>query len=100
VLSHLLAASALILTISGAKPPDYSEKALCDLYAGAQCHATSCLPDAKERCTAVSVQCRDRTRERTVSTDRAERVAACARALLANACGAPIPAECNGVSGP
>ena len=96
----LIAASALLLSVSGATPPDYSEKSLCDLYAGARCHASSCLPDAKERCTQVSSQCRGRTRYETVPPSRAERVAACAKALLTQTCGAPTPPECNGVDAP
>lgn len=100
MLSHLLVASALVLSVSGVSPPNYSEKGLCDLWAGARCHATSCMPDAKERCTQASLQCRGLDRYTTASPDRAERVSACALAMLKTRCGDPAPAECSGVDGP
>lgn len=99
VFSQLLVASALILSVSGVRPPNYSEKSLCDLWAGARCHATACMPDGKQRCSSESSACRGRD-ESTVSSERAERVAACARALLQSRCGDPAPAECSGVEGP
>ncbi len=97
---HLLAASAaaLLLSVSGVNPPDYSEKNLCDLYAGARCHQTSCAPDAKEKCAEVSNQCRGRSREAPVPPERAEPIVACAKALLAVTCGAPNPPQCDGVN--
>ena len=86
-------ASCLILTLSGAKPDDYTERSLCDLVAGAQCQATSCLKDAKERCAAASHRCKDASKQ-AVPKERAEKTASCARAMLKGACGAPAPPEC------
>ena len=94
-----MALIALLLLVSGAKPGDYTEKNLCDLWAGAHCPATSCMKDAKERCATVSRRCRGTGRQ-TVSKDRADRTAACAKALLAAKCGAPQPSECENVSAP
>lgn len=97
---HLLAASAaaLFLSVSGVNPPDYSEKSLCDLYAGARCHQTSCAPDGKARCAEVSSQCRGRSNEGRVSPEQAETVVACAKALLSVPCGGPHPSQCDGVN--
>lgn len=92
-----LFAAAVLSTSTGVKPDTYSERWLCDLWAGAQCHATSCQKDGKDRCLAVSKACKDTSRKTPVSKDRADRQAACARALLKNACGAPKPAECDGL---
>jgi hypothetical protein len=92
------AAAAFVLSTSaGTKPGTYSERWLCDLWAGAQCHATSCQKDGKERCEAVSKQCESTSRTTTVDTVRAEKKAACARALLGGKCGGPKPAECDGL---
>lgn len=96
---QMLFASALVLSLSGVQPPAYSEKGLCELWAGARCQATSCLPDGKKRCATDSAQCRGRT-EQPVPDDRAQKVAACARALLQATCGAPAPAECDGIDSP
>ena len=89
----------LLLLASGTKPERYTERNLCDLWAGAQCYATSCKKDAKERCATVSRRCRGRTRA-TVPTDRADRTAACAKAILKARCGDPSPPECSDVAGP
>jgi hypothetical protein len=92
------AAAAFVMTTSiGTKPNTYSERWLCDLWAGAQCHATSCKKDGKDRCQAVSKQCQQTSRRTTVDGARAEKRAACARALLKEACGAPTPPECDGL---
>lgn len=96
---QMLVASALVLTMSGVQPPSYSEKGLCELWAGARCHASACLPDGKQRCAADSVQCRGKA-EQPVPEERAGRVVACARALLQASCGGPSPAECAGVDAP
>ena len=90
-------AAALLMTSSGTKPDQYSERWLCDLWAGAQCHATSCTKDAKDRCMASSKQCENTSRKVVVAKERADKQAACARALLKAACGAPKPAECEGL---
>jgi hypothetical protein len=90
-------AAALLMTSSGTKPEQYSERWLCDLWAGAQCHASSCAKDAKDRCLAASKQCKDTSRQTAVTKERADKQAACARALLKGACGAPKPAECDGL---
>jgi hypothetical protein len=90
-------AVAFVLSVSsGTKPNTYNERWLCDLWAGAQCHATSCQKDGKARCEAVSKQCEATNRESTVDASRAEKKAACARALLKAPCGAGKPAECDG----
>ncbi len=94
----LAAAAAFVLSTSaGTRPNTYSERWLCDLWAGAQCHATSCLKDGRERCLAVSKQCNETSRKTTVDAARAEKKAVCARALLKVDCGAPRPAECEGL---
>jgi len=91
------AAAFLLSTSSGVKPGTYSERWLCDLWAGAMCHATSCLKDGKERCEAVSKQCEHTSRTTPVDPDRAERKATCARAILQQACGGKRPPECEGL---
>lgn len=92
------AAAALVLsTSSGTKPGTYNERWLCDLWAGALCHATSCQKDGAERCTAVSKQCNETSRRAPVDRAKADRRAACARALLKQTCGAPSPSECDGL---
>ncbi len=94
----LAAAAAFVLsTSSGTRPGAYNDRWLCDLWAGAQCHATSCEKDAKDRCQAVSKACSDLSRKGETDPVRADRKAACARALLKQTCGAPKPAECNGL---
>jgi len=90
-------AAALLMTSSGTKPNQYSERWLCDLWAGAQCHASSCAKDAKDRCQAAAKQCKDTSKKTPVTKERADKQAACARALLKEACGAPKPAECEGL---
>ena len=90
-------ASAVLMSSSGIKPEHYSERWLCDLWAGAQCHANSCKKDGKERCQAVSKSCNDTSRRALVPEDRAAKQSACARALLKAACGAAKPAECDGL---
>jgi hypothetical protein len=91
------AAAFLVSTSAGTKPGTYNERWLCDLWAGAQCHATSCKKDGKERCMAVSKQCKETSRKTHVDPDRAEKKAACARALLKEACDAKRPPECEGL---
>ncbi len=90
-------AAAFLLTSSATKPEQYSERWLCDLWAGAQCHASSCAKDAKDRCMAASKQCNDTSRSTAVNKERADKQAACARALLKEPCNAPKPAECDGL---
>lgn len=94
----LAAAAAFVLSTSvGTKPNSYNERWLCDLWAGAQCHATSCQKDGKERCQAVSKPCTDTSRKAAVDPARAEKKASCAKALLKQPCGAPRPQECEGL---
>jgi hypothetical protein len=94
----LAAAAAFVLSTSvGTKPNTYNERWLCDLWAGAQCHATSCQKDGKDRCQAVAKQCADTSRKAPVDPTRAEKKAACAKALLKQPCGAPKPPECEGL---
>lgn len=91
-------AAVLMLSFSaGTKPNTYNERWLCDLWAGALCHATSCQPDGKVRCEAVSKQCEATNRKSTVDASRAEKKAACARALLKQDCGTEKPSECEGL---
>lgn len=98
MVSTLVVSAALSFLLS-AKPDDYTEKSLCDLWAGAQCHATSCKPDAKERCQTASRHCRGATRS-VVPKSKSERVATCAKAILKGSCGDPEPAECTDVQPP
>lgn len=93
------AAATLFLTFAGTKPGTYSERWLCDLWAGAQCHVTSCEKDAKARCMAVSKSCKKTSRRASVAESRADTMSTCARALLKSKCGDPKPAACEGVSG-
>ncbi len=96
MLVTLALAFAVSLT-AGTAPGTYSERWLCDLWAGAQCHATACTPDGKARCEAVSRQCQGTSRTVTVSPDRSGAKAACAKALLAQTCGSPHPEACQGL---
>jgi hypothetical protein len=95
----LLVASVLVVSIEAVQPPDYSERSLCDLWAGARCYVTACLPDAKQRCASDSVKCGG-ARSSSVPPSRADAVAACAKALLKGKCGDPPPSECQGVNYP
>ena len=95
-----LFASAWLSSSVAVKPNTYSERWLCDLWAGAVCHRTSCNKDAKERCNAVSKACNDTSRKSTVPNETADKKAACARALLKGACGEKSPAECQGMGVP
>lgn len=95
----LVTGSMMLSSAQSVTPGQYSEKWLCDLWAGAQCHQASCRKDAKEQCDAASRRCRGRSRA-VVPQSSAERTAACAKAMLTNACGAPTPSECEGVSPP
>jgi hypothetical protein len=89
--------TAYLSTAQGTKPDTYSEKWLCDLWAGAQCSYTSCEKDSKDRCMAVSKACERTSRKAMVPRESAEKKAACARALLSTSCGAAKPAECSGL---
>jgi hypothetical protein len=95
----LLVASSLVVSIEAVAPPDYSERSLCDLWAGARCYATECLRDRRQQCTSESSKCRH-ANSSTVPPTRADRVAACAKALLTTKCGDPLPAQCEGVEYP
>ena len=90
-------AAALFLSAPGVKADQYSERRLCDLWGAAQCHASSCSKDAKDRCKAAGKQCDSTSKTTVVAKERADKQAACARALLKAACGAPKPAECDGL---
>jgi hypothetical protein len=91
-------AAALIASfVVSTAPNTYNERWLCDLWAGAQCHATSCEPDAKTRCLAVSKQCEQTSRSTRVDDAKSMKRAACARALLKGKCGQAKPAECDGL---
>lgn len=91
------AAAFVLSTSAGTKPNTYSERWLCDLWAGAQCAATSCQKDGKARCEAVSKQCESTRRDATVDAEKAEKKSACARALLTAGCSDKKPAECDGL---
>ena len=90
-------AALMFLTGSGVKHDQYSERRLCDLWGAAQCHASSCAKDAKELCSAAGKQCNNTSKTTVVAKERADKQAACARALLKAACGAAKPAECEGL---
>ena len=98
MLAALMLSGAMFLS-QGVRPPDYSEKSLCDLWAGAQCAVASCGENAQDRCKQESKMCRGKSRS-AVGGEHARRVAACAKAKLKLKCGAPTPAECDGVYGP
>src|SRR5688500_11715285 len=98
-MSALLAKGVLVLTLLGAKPGEYTERGLCDLWAGAQCHATSCKADGKKQCAQASAPCRTASSQ-PVPQERADKVSACAKALLVSGCGGATPAECADVTGP
>jgi hypothetical protein len=89
--------SLLASWVISTAPNTYSERWLCDLWAGAQCHSTSCKPDAKSRCVAVSKQCEQTSRTSRVDDAKSMKRAACARALLKGQCGSAKPAECDGL---
>ena len=91
-----------IRAVGRALPPYYADQETLiaifrDLWAGAQCHATSCQKDGKARCEAVSKQCEATSRKSTVDAVKADKKAACARALLKENCGAAKPPECEGL---
>lgn len=90
-------ALTLIVALAVGVPRDtYSERWLCDLWAGARCYSTSCEKDAKERCDAVSRQCA-RTSHAQVDSAKAQAKATCARALLVQKCGEATPSACQGL---
>jgi hypothetical protein len=99
MLSALLLSTSLIALSEGVQPPDYSERGLCDLWAGALCHMRECQQDAKEHCQADSKRCRSLPRAK-VPPDRATKLAECARAMLKLKCGDPMPPECADVQAP
>ncbi|MGI5862454.1 MAG: hypothetical protein ACOX6T_10420 [Myxococcales bacterium] len=96
----LLLSGALLSISSGVKPPDYTEKSLCELWAGAQCELAKCGENAIERCLEESKRCRHRSDDDVVSPDRAAKVSECAKALLKLKCGDATPQECADVTGP
>ncbi len=97
MLAALLVTGVLWIVPQGVKPPDYSERSLCDLWAGAQCQQASCGGgNVKERCLTESKRCRSTARV-FVPRDRSSRVAQCAKAMLKKKCGEPSPTECSNV---
>ena len=96
MLAALFLSGALISLTHAVNPPDYSERSLCHVWAGAQCHQTQCRDDGKERCMAESRQCREAS-EAVVSKERAAKVVECARLILKQKCGEPVPAECANI---
>ena len=99
MLAALLVSGALSLTV-GVKPPDYTERSLCELWAGAQCHVAQCdKASADARCKVESKKCKGHG-DGPASKDKAAKVSACAKAMLQKACGAPEPAECSKVEAP
>jgi hypothetical protein len=95
----LLLAATLLLPLSAEASRPFSARDLCEVWAAAQCHATSCHEDGRERCTAESRKCPSQSRT-AAARQRADQVAACARALLRGRCGDPTPEECSSVTGP
>ena len=100
MLLSLTVAAWLSSSSLAVKPNTYSERWLCDLWAGAVCHATSCKSDAKDRCMAVSKSCNDTSQKQTVAKANADKKVACAKALLKSECGKPTPAKCEGMVAP
>lgn len=95
----LVSGTLLLSSAQGTSPGTYSDKWLCDLWAGAQCYQTSCQKDAKAQCEVASKRCRGRGRQ-TVPEETAKKTASCAKAMLQQACGAPAPDECKDVTPP
>ena len=91
-----LVLSSTIAFVANVRPPDYTERSLCELWAGAMCQKLKCAEGAKERCQAESKRCRSQPYS-IVPKDRATRIADCAKALLKQKCGEPEPSECSGV---
>jgi hypothetical protein len=91
-----LVLSGAIALATNVRPPDYTERSLCELWAGAMCQKLKCVEGAKARCQAESKRCRGQPYS-VVPKDRAAKVAECAKALLKQKCGEPEPAECSGV---
>lgn len=100
MLLSLTVAAWLSSSSMAVKPDTYSERWLCDLWAGAVCHATSCKSDAKDRCMAVSKSCNDTSTKQTVAKASADKKVACAKALLKSECGKPTPSKCEGMVAP
>ena len=94
MLAALLVTGVLWTVPQGVRPPDYTERSLCDLWAGAQCQQARCGDNSKERCLMESKRCRNTGRV-FVPRDRASRMAQCAKAMLRKKCGEPAPAECS-----
>jgi hypothetical protein len=99
MLAVLLLSGALVSTSLAVKPPEYTEKSLCDLWAGAQCEVAKCGENSAERCTAESRRCRNQSRA-IVPPERASKVSECAKALLKRKCADPMPTECSDVQEP
>ena len=97
VAAVLLSVSVVNPHHAGPPPGTSTERRLCDLWAGAQCHMTSCEKDARDRCMASSKQCESTSKTTVVPKERAQKMSTCARAILQGQCGAAKPAECEGL---
>lgn len=99
MLAAWILSGALTLT-AGVKPPDYTERSLCELWAGAQCQVAKCdQTSADARCKAESKKCKGLPHT-SASKDHAAKVSECAKALLKKQCSDAVPAECSDVTGP
>jgi len=98
MLSTLIVAG-LLFAAESARPPDYTERSLCELWAGAQCQRARCSEGGKQRCAAESKRCM-RLHRAIVPRERAAKVAECAKSLLQQKCGEPSPANCENVAPP
>jgi len=95
MLAALLVTGVLWTVPQGVRPPDYTERSLCDLWAGAQCQQARCGDNSKERCLMESKRCRNTGRV-FVPRDRASRMAQCAKAMLRKKCGEELSRALNG----
>jgi len=87
----VFSALALWLAVS---PGQYSEAWLCDLWAGARCHAARCEADMSA-CEAATQHCAATSRQRIVNEEEAKAIAECARHLLQAACETSLPEACE-----
>ncbi|MCL2013120.1 MAG: hypothetical protein FWG75_10090 [Cystobacterineae bacterium] len=77
-----------------AVPGHYSEAWLCDLWAGARCHAARCEADM-HACEAATQHCINTSHQRIVSEEAAKPLAECARWLLQASCEMSPPKACQ-----
>ena len=76
-------------------PGQYSEAWLCDLWAGARCHAARCEADLSA-CEAALQHCAGASHRRIVAEEEARPLAECARQLLQATCETRLTEGCVG----